>query len=181
MSMEDRHRAQVSSVLAERRAFETPVLAVCDGDVFSGSLSEGFRRVARLRPSIVSGASATFGQLLDTLAAFAGCCRENGGLRNAQRWLDRVAGDTAPVPAYPVRFEYGELDFAPPLECALTDGRGERDAGEIGLAFYGAVVRGVVDVAASFERCPIVVSGTTLQRPTIARELSAALGERLWR
>lgn len=65
------HRAHITSVLAERGAWDQRVLGVaCDGtgfgddgtiwggEIFTGSLKEGFDRVAHLRPAVLPGGDA---------------------------------------------------------------------------------------------------------------------------
>ena len=65
------HRAHVAAVLAERGAYDTPVVGLaCDGagwgddgtvwggEVFAGSLASGLRRVAHIRPFALAGGDA---------------------------------------------------------------------------------------------------------------------------
>jgi hydrogenase maturation protein HypF len=65
------HRAHVASVLAERAAWDTPVLGVAldgtgygddgtiwGGEIFAGSVAHGFTRVAHLRPAPLPGGDA---------------------------------------------------------------------------------------------------------------------------
>ena len=65
------HRAHIASVLAERGAWDEPVLGfafdgtgygddgtIWGGEVFSGSLSAGFKRVAHLRRALLPGGDA---------------------------------------------------------------------------------------------------------------------------
>jgi hydrogenase maturation protein HypF len=65
------HRAHIASVLAERHAFETPVLGfafdgtgygedgtIWGGEIFTGDLANGFERVAHLRPALLPGGDA---------------------------------------------------------------------------------------------------------------------------
>jgi hydrogenase maturation protein HypF len=65
------HRAHVASVLAERAAWDTPVLGVAldgtgfgddgtiwGGEIFAGSVAHGFTRVAHLRPASLPGGDA---------------------------------------------------------------------------------------------------------------------------
>ena len=65
------HRAHVASVLAERAAWDTPVLGVAldgtgygddgtiwGGEIFAGSVADGFTRVAHLRPAPLPGGDA---------------------------------------------------------------------------------------------------------------------------
>jgi hydrogenase maturation protein HypF len=65
------HRAHVASVLAERAAWDTRVLGVAldgtgfgddgtiwGGEIFTGSIADGFTRVAHLRPALLPGGDA---------------------------------------------------------------------------------------------------------------------------
>jgi hydrogenase maturation protein HypF len=65
------HRAHIASVLAEREAWDTPVLGVAldgtgygddgtiwGGEIFTGSIAHGFRRVAHLRSAALPGGDA---------------------------------------------------------------------------------------------------------------------------
>ena len=65
------HRAHVASVLAEREAWRKPVIGVSfdgtgfgddgtiwGGEIFTGSVAEGFRRVAHLRCAVLAGGDA---------------------------------------------------------------------------------------------------------------------------
>ena len=65
------HRAHVATVLAERAAWDTPVLGVAldgtgfgddgtiwGGEIFAGSVADGFTRVAHLRPASLPGGDA---------------------------------------------------------------------------------------------------------------------------
>ncbi|HTX38473.1 MAG TPA: carbamoyltransferase HypF [Bryobacteraceae bacterium] len=77
------HRAHIASVLAEREAFDTPVLGVSfdgtgygdDGSIwgcefFAGSLSGGLRRVAHLRPAALAGGDAAARHPVQAAAGF---------------------------------------------------------------------------------------------------------------
>lgn len=77
------HRAHVASVLAERGVFEKRVLGVaCDGtgygddgaiwgcDLFTGSLMEGFERVAHLREAALPGGDAAARHPVQSAAGF---------------------------------------------------------------------------------------------------------------
>ncbi len=65
------HRAHIASVLAERSAWRKRVIGVCfdgtgfgddgtiwGGELFSGSIADGFDRVAHLRPALLAGGDA---------------------------------------------------------------------------------------------------------------------------
>jgi hydrogenase maturation protein HypF len=77
------HRAHVASVLAERAAWELPVLgvsfdgtgygddgAIWGGEIFAGSLAEGFERVAHLRPAALVGGDAAARNPVQAAAGF---------------------------------------------------------------------------------------------------------------
>ena len=77
------HRAHVASVLAEREAFDLPVLGVSfdgtgygdDGSIwgcefFAGSVRAGFRRVAHLRPAALAGGDAAARHPVQAAAGF---------------------------------------------------------------------------------------------------------------
>jgi hydrogenase maturation protein HypF len=77
------HRAHVASVLAEREAFDTRVIGVAfdgtgygddgsiwGGEVFVGSILEGFERVAHLRPAVLPGGDAAAREPVQAAAGF---------------------------------------------------------------------------------------------------------------
>ena len=77
------HRAHVASVLAERGAWEERVLGVSfdgtgygddggiwGGEIFSGSLTNGFQRVAHLRPAVLPGGDAAAQHPVQAAAGF---------------------------------------------------------------------------------------------------------------
>ncbi|MGO9255037.1 MAG: carbamoyltransferase HypF, partial [Bryobacteraceae bacterium] len=77
------HRAHVASVLAEREAFDTPVLglsfdgtgygddgAIWGSEFFVGSVSGGLRRVAHLRPAALAGGDAAARHPVQAAAGF---------------------------------------------------------------------------------------------------------------
>jgi hydrogenase maturation protein HypF len=77
------HHAHIASLLAERGAFEERVLGVaCDGtgygedgaiwggEIFVGSVSEGFTRIAHLRPAALPGGDAAARHPVQSAAGF---------------------------------------------------------------------------------------------------------------
>jgi hydrogenase maturation protein HypF len=77
------HRAHIASVLAERQAFDTPILGLSfdgtgygdDGSIwgcefFAGSLRAGLSRVAHLRPSSLAGGDAAARHPVQAAAGF---------------------------------------------------------------------------------------------------------------
>jgi hydrogenase maturation protein HypF len=77
------HRAHVASVLAERGQFEKAVLgvsfdgtgygddgAIWGGEIFAGSIVEGFERVAHLRPAALAGGDAAARHPVQAAAGF---------------------------------------------------------------------------------------------------------------
>jgi hydrogenase maturation protein HypF len=77
------HRAHVASVLAEREAFDTPVLglsfdgtgygddgAIWGSEFFVGSIAGGLRRVAHLRPAALAGGDAAARHPVQAAAGF---------------------------------------------------------------------------------------------------------------
>jgi hydrogenase maturation protein HypF len=77
------HRAHVASVLAERGEWTKPVLGVsfdgtgygddgsiCGGEIFAGSLKQGFSRVAHLRQAALAGGDAAAGFPVQAAAGF---------------------------------------------------------------------------------------------------------------
>jgi hydrogenase maturation protein HypF len=79
------HRAHIASVLAERSEWEKRVLGVSfdgtgygddgsiwGGEVFAGSILEGFRRVAHLRPAALAGGDAAARHPVQAAAGFLG-------------------------------------------------------------------------------------------------------------
>ena len=77
------HRAHVASVLAEREAWDTPVLGfaydgtgygddatIWGGEVFAGSLAEGLQRVAHLRTALLPGGDAAARYPVQAAAGF---------------------------------------------------------------------------------------------------------------
>jgi hydrogenase maturation protein HypF len=77
------HRAHVASVLAERGEFERQVLGVSfdgtgygddggiwGGEMFAGSVAEGFKRVAHLRPAALAGGDAAAHHPVQAAAGF---------------------------------------------------------------------------------------------------------------
>jgi len=86
------HRSHIASVLAEREAWEERVLGVSfdgtgygddgsiwGGEIFAGSITHGFDRVAHLRPSAIPGGDAA---ARCPLQSAAGYLAEIGGLGN---------------------------------------------------------------------------------------------------
>ncbi len=87
------HRAHVASVLAERGAWEKQVLAVSfdgtgygddgtiwGGEIFAGSVAEGFERVAHLRPATLAGGDAAAKHPVQAAAGFLAQVDEAYGL-----------------------------------------------------------------------------------------------------
>jgi hydrogenase maturation protein HypF len=77
------HRAHVASVLAERGAWEKTVLgvildgtgygddgAIWGGEIFAGSVSTGFERIAHLRPAVLAGGDAAAQHPVQAAAGF---------------------------------------------------------------------------------------------------------------
>ena len=77
------HRAHVASVLAERGAWEERVVGLCldgtgygddgtiwGGELFTGSVAEGFERVAHLRPAALAGGDAAARHPVQAAAGF---------------------------------------------------------------------------------------------------------------
>jgi len=99
------HRAHVASVLAERGAFDERVLGVAldgtgygddgtiwGGEFFAGSVHEGFRRVAHLRPAMLPGGDAAARYPVQAAAGFLSASFERPhDLRQALGFLDRYA------------------------------------------------------------------------------------------
>jgi hydrogenase maturation protein HypF len=77
------HRAHIASVLAERGAWNKRVVGICfdgtgygddgtiwGGEIFAGSISEGFERVAHLRRAILAGGDAAAHYPMQAAAGF---------------------------------------------------------------------------------------------------------------
>jgi hydrogenase maturation protein HypF len=77
------HRAHVASVLAEKGEWDRPVLgvafdgtgygddgAIWGGEIFAGSVLQGFRRIAHLRPAMLAGGDAAARHPLQAAAGF---------------------------------------------------------------------------------------------------------------
>jgi hydrogenase maturation protein HypF len=77
------HRAHVASVLAERGEFSKPVIAVSfdgtgygedgsiwGGEIFVGSVQQGFSRIAHLRPAVLAGGDAAARYPVQAAAGF---------------------------------------------------------------------------------------------------------------
>lgn len=77
------HRAHIASVLAERDAWDVPVLGIsCDGtgygddgsiwggEIFAGGVEQGFERVAHLRPAALVGGDAAARHPVQAAAGF---------------------------------------------------------------------------------------------------------------
>jgi hydrogenase maturation protein HypF len=238
------HRAHIASVLAEREAFEIPVLgfafdgtgygedgSIWGGEVFGGSLRSGLTRVAHLRGALLPGGDAaalfpvqaaagflhdagcsdatltqppfhfparyreaqqllrrkirtfpttSMGRLFDTVAALLGFTRPITFEAQAAMWLEYLARRSAPVDAYQVPFENGELDYRPLLTQVIEDRRRGRSEREIARAFHGAVASAMIAVVNTFEYERIVISGGVFQNRLLVALLHDALGERLW-
>jgi hydrogenase maturation protein HypF len=89
------HRAHVASVLAERGAWEKRVLgvsfdgtgygddgAIWGGELFAGSINEGFERVAHLRQAALPGGDAAVRYPVQAAAGFLGQLDALGDLRS---------------------------------------------------------------------------------------------------
>lgn len=100
------HRAHVASVLAEREAFDTPVLGfafdgtgygedgtIWGGEIFAGDLRGGLTRVAHLRPALLPGGDAAARFPVQAAAGFLYC-------------QDAVAAFEAPPFNFPPRFRH---------------------------------------------------------------------------
>jgi hydrogenase maturation protein HypF len=83
------HRAHIASVLAERGAWDTPVLGLAldgtgygddgtiwGGEIFAGSVARGFERVAHLRPASLPGGDAAAQHPEQAAAGFLGALAE---------------------------------------------------------------------------------------------------------
>jgi hydrogenase maturation protein HypF len=101
------HRAHVASVLAERSLCEKQVLgvsfdgtgygddgAIWGGEIFAGSVTEGFERVAHLRPATLPGGDAAARHAVQAAAGFLAQVNEAYGLPDL----------TAPPFEFPVRY-----------------------------------------------------------------------------
>jgi hydrogenase maturation protein HypF len=89
------HRAHIASVLAEREAWEKRVLGVSfdgtgygddgsiwGGEIFAGSVGQGFDRVARLRPALLPGGDAAAKCPLQAAAGFLAQVEPSPDLRS---------------------------------------------------------------------------------------------------
>jgi hydrogenase maturation protein HypF len=98
------HRAHVASVLAERGAWEKHVIGVSfdgtgygddgtiwGGEIFTGSVAEGFERVAHLRPATLPGGDAAAQHPVQASAGFLG-------------QIEGLPDLTAPPFDFPVRY-----------------------------------------------------------------------------
>ena len=102
------HRAHIASVLAEREAFEPTVLGfafdgtgygedgtIWGGEIFAGNLSDGFERIAHLRPALLPGGDAAAQFPVQAAAGFLFCHPE----------LSQMSGLFTKTPfAFPVRY-----------------------------------------------------------------------------
>ncbi|HUI42110.1 MAG TPA: carbamoyltransferase HypF, partial [Terriglobia bacterium] len=101
------HRAHVASVLAERGLFHKQVLgvsfdgtgygdddAIWGGEIFAGSVAEGFERVAHLRPAALAGGDAAARHPVQAAAGFLAQVNDAYGLPDL----------TAPPFEFPVRY-----------------------------------------------------------------------------
>jgi hydrogenase maturation protein HypF len=87
------HRAHLASVLAERGLYEKQVLGVSfdgtgygddgsiwGGEIFAGSVAEGFERVAHLRPAVLAGGDAAAHHPVQAAAGFLAQVNDAYGL-----------------------------------------------------------------------------------------------------
>jgi hydrogenase maturation protein HypF len=98
------HRAHIASVLAEQQAWEKRVIGVSfdgtgygddgtiwGGEIFEGSVREGFQRVARLRPAMLAGGDAAARYPVQAAAGFL-------------TQIDNLPGVTSPPFSFPGRY-----------------------------------------------------------------------------
>jgi len=118
------HRAHIASVLAERGAWEDRVLgvaldgtgygedgAIWGGELFAGSLMEGFKRVGHLRPAVLPGGDAAAEHPVQAAAGFlAG--------------LDALPDLTAPPFGFPERYRQARELVAKNLRTFPTTSTG---------------------------------------------------------
>ncbi|MDW7982963.1 MAG: carbamoyltransferase HypF [Thermomicrobium sp.] len=118
------HRAHVASVLAERGAWSETVVGLAfdgtgygddgtiwGGEVFVGSLSQGFQRVAHLRPSVLPGGDAAARWPVQAAAGFLAALGELPDL-------------LAPPFSFPDRFSQARQLVARGVQCFPTTSMG---------------------------------------------------------
>lgn len=134
------HRAHVASVLAEREAWTRRVVGVAfdgtgygddgtiwGGEVFVGSVAEGFKRVGHLRPSVLPGGDAAIRWPVQAAAGFLAD-------------LDPPADLTGPPFSLPDRFEQAQQLIDADVRLFPTTSAGRLfDAAAALLGFTGRV------------------------------------------
>ncbi len=118
------HRAHIASVLAERGAWDRSVLGVSfdgtgygddgtiwGGEIFQGSIREGFQRIAHLRPAELPGGDAAASHPIQAAAGFL-----------AQ--LDALPDLTAPPFSFPSRYRDASQLVRAKVRCFRTTSMG---------------------------------------------------------
>ena len=210
------HRAHIAAVLAERGEWTQRVIGVSfdgtgygddgtiwGGELFAGSLCDGFERVAHLRAAKLPDVTAapfnfphrygqslallrsgvrTFtttsvGRLFDTAAALLGFTRQVSFEGQAAIWLEQIARNIPAADAYPFPFNDRELDFRPLLKSVANDRLRGRNPAEISRAFHRGVAQGLCDALEAL--CPalgtdtVVLSGGVFQNELLLEDIKA--------
>lgn len=134
------HRAHIASVLAEREAWDEPVLgvgfdgtgygddgAIWGGEIFAGSIARGFERVAHLRYAPLPGGDAAAQRPVQAAAGFL-------------LHMDGLPSLTAAPFLFPERYEAARKLARSAVRTFLTSSMGRLfDAAAALLGFLGAI------------------------------------------
>ncbi|MDQ6932515.1 MAG: carbamoyltransferase HypF [Candidatus Eremiobacteraeota bacterium] len=124
--------------------------------------------------------TTSVGRLFDAVAALLGFTREISFEAQAAMWLEHIAQNSSPVPAYPFPLQGNTLDFRPLLSAVIADRLAGRNVAEIARAFHLAVAQGVADACDATKQRRVVLSGGVFQNALLLDLLFERLAERIW-
>jgi hydrogenase maturation protein HypF len=131
--------------------------------------------------------TTSMGRLFDAAAALLGFTREVTFEGQAAVWLERLAGHSSPMDAYPFPHVDGELDFRPLLDAIIRDRLRGRLESEIARTFHHSIANGIRDALIALSAVKgtdtVVLSGGVFQNELLLSKLKDLLqptGFQIW-